>query len=183
MLIRLDDINESGLIREYAAVVAEFPELTALEQRGDVVFAAPIATQLRAFRVDDMVEVEGTVTTLVRFDCSRCLKDFAQPLAIDFALTYVRELPAVSDEESGEDLELAAEDLGLELLPGDEIDLHGVIQEQVLLALPLQPLCTDTCRGLCPHCGADLNVETCSCAGDGFGGKFAALKDWQKKRS
>jgi len=183
MLIRLDDINESGLTREYAATVADFPELSALEQRGEVAFPEPIVTRVRAFGVNAMIEIEGVVSTSVRYACSRCLSNFTAPLAIDFALTYVRELPAVSDEESGEELELNAEDLGLELLAGDEIDLHEVIQEQVLLALPLQPLCDEACRGLCPHCGADLNSATCGCAGDGFAGKFAVLKDWKSRQS
>lgn len=183
MQIRLDDINESGLTREYAAAVADFPELCGLEQRGGVAFPEPIVIRVRVFRVNTMVEVEGVVTTSVRYACSRCLKDFTAPLDVDFALTYVRELPPVNDEESGEELELNAEDLGLELLTGEEIDLHEVIQEQVLLGLPLQPLCDDACRGLCPHCGADLNNTTCGCSGDGFGGKFAALKDWKSRQS
>lgn len=183
MLIRLDDINETGLTREYAASVAEFPELSGLEQRGGIAFPEPIVTKLRAYRVNEMVEVEGSVTTSARYDCSRCLRNFTAPLAIDFALTFVRELPAVSDEESGEELELNAEDLGLELLSGEEIDLHEMVQEQVLLGLPLQPLCDGACRGLCPHCGADLNMESCGCAGDGFGGKFSALKDLKIRQS
>jgi len=183
MLIRIDDIKDAGQTLNYESTVSEFPELSGLEQCGEVFFPAPIVAALRVFCVNDMIELEGTVSTSVRFACSRCLKDFSQALDIQFTLTYIRELPSVSDEESGEELELEAEDLGLILLTGDEIDLSEVIQEQILLGLPLQPLCDDSCRGLCPHCGGDRNVTLCGCAEDGFGGKFSVLKDWNKRRN
>ncbi|HAD05424.1 MAG: hypothetical protein A2091_02475 [Desulfuromonadales bacterium GWD2_61_12] len=182
MLIRVDDIKEAGLNREYAAAAAEFPELSVLEQRGEVFFPEPITTKLRAIRVGEMIQLDGTVSTSVRFVCSRCLKVYPHVLELVFTLTYARNLPAIDDAETGEELELNAEDLGLELLSGDELDLHAVIQEQVLLGLPLQPLCEDTCRGLCPRCGVDLNTATCNCAGDGFAGKFSVLKDWSNRQ-
>lgn len=182
MLIRVDDIKEVGLSREFVAAVSDFPELSVLEQRGEVFFPEPIATKIRAIRANEMIQLDGTVSTAVRFACSRCLKVYPHVLELVFTITYARNLPAISDEETGEELELNAEDLGLELLPGDELDLHAVIQEQVLLGLPLQPLCSDTCRGLCPHCGVDLNTETCNCAGDGFSGKFSVLKDWNNRQ-
>ena len=53
--------------------------------------------------------------------------------------------------------------MGLSFYSEEEINLSPYIREQVLLALPMRPLCDDDCRGLCAGCGADLNYEPCRC--------------------
>jgi uncharacterized protein len=47
---------------------------------------------------------------------------------------------------------------------GPEIQLDRFVGEMVSLSVPVQPLCRDDCRGLCPRCGGDRNLESCSCA-------------------
>ena len=178
MRVRLDDIRDGGLVCDFVAAAADFTGLAELIAAGDAVFEAPIAVRLRLSRVDELVEVDGQLQSSVRLACGRCLRDFSSPLAAIFSLTYARTLPKVEDEEGGE-LELSADDLGMTLLEGDEIDFSEAVQEQVLLALPFRPLCSDGCRGLCPHCGADLNSTSCNCRDDGFGNKFAALKNFK----
>ena len=58
---------------------------------------------------------------------------------------------------------LSADDLALSYYEGDEIDLTPLVHEQTILALPTRPLCRETCRGLCPRCGANLNSGACGC--------------------
>ena len=60
--------------------------------------------------------------------------------------------------------ELEEEDLDLSFYEGEEIDLSPLVQEQIILALPTRPLCRESCKGLCPQCGVNLNVQTCTCA-------------------
>jgi len=55
---------------------------------------------------------------------------------------------------------------------GDEIDLLPEIGEQVALTVPLKPLCSETCKGLCPFCGADLNTTACGCGQEQAYSKF-----------
>jgi uncharacterized protein len=55
-------------------------------------------------------------------------------------------------------------------------DVGEMLREYVLLELPMQPLCRPDCRGLCPECGADLNVEQCSCGSTSVDERFAALR-------
>jgi uncharacterized protein len=94
-----------------------------------------------------------------------------------FALTFVRELPKVTDEAGDEEVELNAEEMGLILFHGEEIDLGEAIAEQVIMALPMHPLCQEECRGLCPQCGTNLNETDCGCERPAFNVKFAALKN------
>jgi uncharacterized protein len=85
----------------------------------------------------------------------------------------------VGDEE---EVELAEQDLVSAVFSGDEIDLLPEIGEQVALAVPLKPLCSEQCKGLCPLCGADLNTAECGCSREPVNLKFAALKDFKVQR-
>ena len=69
-----------------------------------------------------------------------------------------------------------AEDAGLIGFRGEEIDLTEGIQEQVVLNLPMRPLCREDCKGLCAACGADLNLGECNCRRQPPDGPFAALR-------
>jgi len=57
-----------------------------------------------------------------------------------------------------------------------EIDITEDIRETVLLAIPIKLLCKHDCKGLCPHCGANLNVESCTCAEEMIDPRWEALK-------
>jgi uncharacterized protein len=65
------------------------------------------------------------------------------------------------DAEMG--AELAEDDLDLYTYEGEEVDLSPLFREQVVLAVPFAPLCSEDCKGLCPQCGADRNLERCDC--------------------
>ena len=69
-----------------------------------------------------------------------------------------------------------AEELGVVLFEGDQIDFRAIIQEQVILAIPMQPICRQDCRGLCARCGANLNDGPCDCRGDDVDPRLAILK-------
>jgi uncharacterized protein len=58
---------------------------------------------------------------------------------------------------------LAPDELDVTYLEDDQINTDQLLRENLLLSLPLQPLCRDDCRGLCPRCGANLNQEPCGC--------------------
>ncbi len=180
MLIRVEEIKPEGLIFDLEESPEVFPALIEMNEDGNVLFENPVQIHLRVFRVQQMVEVEGRVSTEATFSCSRCLNKFRFIIEEEFACTFARQLPEVYDEDNEEE-ELQAEDLGLVLYQGDHIDLTEEIQEQVIMGLPVQPLCSETCKGLCPKCGVDLNQEACECDGSDFSIKFSALKDFKVK--
>ncbi|WP_432821301.1 YceD family protein [Trichloromonas sp.] len=178
MQIRIADIKDNGLSLDLVEGVESFPVLQELQGKGECLFTQPVTVNLRAFVVSGMVEISGHVATAAEIACSRCLKPAEVAVDSRFDLTYTRELPEVEDE--GEDgSEITAEDMGLILFDGDEIDLLDAIQEQVVLALPFNPLCSRNCRGLCPQCGADLNEQACSCGPQDYNIKFSALKNFK----
>ncbi len=68
------------------------------------------------------------------------------------------------------------------LYDGEEVDVSPLIREQLLLALPTRPLCQEGCRGLCPQCGANLNLNSCDCSAAKFDPRLEALRSLKISR-
>ena len=179
MRFRIDAIKDGGLVLESSIPCEDLPMLAEIVSSGDCEFLTPVQVSIRAQLVGELVEVDGTVSTTAKLQCGGCLQDYEEVLQSHFDLTYARELPAVEDDDSGEDVELTAEDLGIILFHGDDIDLTVAIQEQVAMMLPVRRRCQSSCKGLCSLCGADLNAGECGCARGSGSLKFSALKDFK----
>ncbi len=59
---------------------------------------------------------------------------------------------------------MSPDDLDLDYYTGETVDLESLLREQIILMMPLKPLCDEDCKGLCPRCGANLNREACTCS-------------------
>jgi uncharacterized protein len=100
------------------------------------------------------------------------VEPFELPFDASFDLRYV---PVV--ENSGErELEIEDEDLATAYYREGLLDLIDLLREQFQLALPMKPLCTEDCRGLCPECGTNLNRVDCGCAPKWEDPRLAPLK-------
>jgi DUF177 domain-containing protein len=173
-----DAIKGNGISLEQKVEIASLPELQALEEGGECHFLAPLAVKLQVYPAGDLVELAGELKTALGVSCSRCLNRFPLELVVDIELTLAKELPSVTDED-GADVELSAEEMGLILVEGEEIDLSPLIAEQVIMALPYRVLCDENCKGVCASCGADLNQQKCQCKPENVLNKFAALKNYK----
>lgn len=123
-------------------------------------------------RHDRDILLRGHLAGALTCTCSRCLALYLEPLAIDFDLLLHQGIAPGGEEE----IELTAAELDEDYFLGDDLDLTGYLREQILLALPLKPLCRQDCQGLCPRCGADLNQGPCGCQPVEFNPAFAKLK-------
>jgi uncharacterized protein len=115
--------------------------------------------------------VRGKLTGHLNLACSRCLESFTMPVDVDFDLLLA---PGPS-EAAGVDQELDQADLDVDYYRGEVVDLESILREQIILMIPLKPLCDDNCKGLCPKCGANLNVTTCQCRPEAANTPFAHL--------
>ena len=176
VIICIDDIKEQGLSIEFEEKPEDFPILEDITKTGESYFPTVLKFRVRATRIKEFVEVEGRFDTKARLTCSRCLKKFDTTLGTNFFITYTREQPEATTSSGGEDSEISAEEAGLIMYSGREINLREALQEQVVMSIPMQPICAQACRGLCSRCGADLNAGGCDCREDVFNIKFAALK-------
>jgi uncharacterized protein len=119
------------------------------------------------------VSVQGEFTAGVSAECHRCLKAIDVDLRRSFHLTY---LPADPERFAKEEVELESSELEVAYLDQPYLPLHEMIREQIYLGLPMKFLCAAECRGLCPHCGANLNEVECGCAEAAGDPRWASLK-------
>ncbi len=127
-------------------------------------------------RSGDTIYIRGELAAQIRQECDRCLEKTTIPIGGDFAYTLVPEKTEIAEE-----LELTAEELETSHYRGDFIDLAPMICEQIVLQAPMKILCTEDCKGLCPHCGNNLNTGSCNCRSDIVDDRLAVLKKFRVK--
>lgn len=165
----------AGMVLEESIPAAVFPELKEMQRAGELAFAGPIAFKLELKRYGDDILIDGGLQGKAVFNCGRCLNDYEQAITGDFSLRALPE-PEFKQEYAQETM-LGSEDLDNFTYIGNTLDLCEVLQEQVILSLPLAPLCKEECKGLCMTCGADLNRGACECGAQPGHPAFGALKD------
>jgi len=137
--------------------------------------AAPVEFSMDVERSGaDAYRVSGRATTRLEMVCSRCLDPFEVPVDATFELRYVPQ-PENPGPEADE-REIAEDDLTTAFYKDGALDVIEMLREQFQLALPMKPLCSDACRGLCSQCGANLNRTTCACTPTWGDPRLAALK-------
>ena len=169
MRLIVSDIPEDGLEQE-----SDVPVITGENTEPDIAHAS-----LRFLRFGKSVLVNGSIQISVSMRCSRCLGDFSYPLDIEFKEEYS---PSEELDQEGEH-ELTGSELNLGFYTNDEIDTGELVKEQVLLAVPMKPLCNRECRGICPGCGINLNEGACNCSTENVDPRLAPLKRFMKSNN
>jgi uncharacterized protein len=139
-----------------------------------------LAFEVRGQRMGGDLYLEGELSGPLELACSRCLTRYRAPIRERFRLVLE---PAgdrtPADPEGAAALAHEGLTLGDELesgwFRGPEILLDRFVGEMLALGVPVQPLCQEDCRGLCPRCGNDRNVEACTCAEVKPASPFAVL--------
>src|SRR5438270_6897008 len=105
------------------------------------------------------IRVVGHFATQVELPCARCVEPVPRELSGDFDLLY-RPLATVEREEEVSINEAESE---IGYYKGEGVELEDVLKEQIFLAIPMQTLCREDCKGLCPQCGQNRNTGDCGC--------------------
>ena len=133
---------------------------------------APVELTVKVHKDKDRYRLAGRVKTVLEQQCSRCLEPFRQPVDSTFDIRYLPQ----TDNTGSEEREVEEDDLSDAFYRDDQIDLRQLIDEQFYLVLPMKPLHSEDCKGLCPSCGANLNETTCNCQVRWEDPRLAALK-------
>ena len=175
MLVRLNEIPESSLESEREFSREDLQEIFSGNMPTRFSARASVKMRTVMFRagLDVVVEAEGNLPLIA--GCSSCLQDFDLDLPVYFRMT-LQPAPAQIGEPP-EEMGLSEEDVRRVYYSGNSIDLGDLLREQILLSLPMFPRCAKDCQGLCPSCGCNLNLETCTCETHVVDPRFAALKD------
>jgi len=169
-MLRLD---LARLGREGAALVdARIPADDPLWQGTELRFTGPVAVALRATSAGTgELVVRGRVSAELRQECRRCLEPLVVPLEVDVTLVFAPE--GSGAEEAGDVRVYAART--------PQLDLSEAVREEVILAVDPYVVCDPECRGLCPLCGANRNVESCDCREEASDPRWEVLRSLQSE--
>jgi uncharacterized protein len=125
------------------------------------------ASSLRARGIAELVNpsigelrVQGHLAVTAEAPCDRCLETAVIPVDKSFDLSYY---PAEQLETAGED-EIDEDASEVAYYEGSHLELNDILREVVLLAMPMQLVCSEACKGICPTCGQNRNLQDCRCA-------------------
>ena len=131
----------------------------------------PIRVNVSYYRAGTEVFLTGEVSAGAAASCARCAEEFMATNRRQFR--YVMAPKAVGYDKRAD---LCADDLEFSLYEGENIDLTPLVREQVLLALADRPLCREDCKGLCLHCGSNLNEGDCGCTSEARDPRLTVLR-------
>ena len=157
MKIAVEDIRDGASTLELTCG----PEEIGLEEccgqdvrAPDVCFTGPVIARLKIFKQGDKVFVKAELSVAIELECARCLSSVQRILEGTLESQY-QPLPKMARHP--------LDYIGIGHYSGECIDLSDDFRESLLLELPARILCSEDCKGLCPHCGQNLNEVKCNC--------------------
>jgi uncharacterized protein len=157
LLINIAELlRRAGSVREVDRQI-EASEFDFADSR--IVDGSKVDIALTLEALTDGIVVHGTLQANWQGECRRCL----------------RPLSGRAEAEVQELYQAVISDPDAYPITGEQLDLLEMTRENVLLSVPLAPLCSVDCPGLCPQCGADLQSAPCSCSREVRDERWAAL--------
>ena len=175
--LRIEDISAQVKTLDYCEPQAEVNRLLEQGPVREYRVEHPYAVQLSYYRSGMEVFFSGALEADARATCARCAEDFELHRKREFRFVVA---PKSIGEYNGKNLN--AEDLEFSLYEGEEVDVSPLVREQLLLALSSPPVCGEGCRGLCPQCGINLNLKSCSCSAPSLDPRLEALRSLKVSR-
>jgi uncharacterized protein len=123
------------------------------------------------------IRIKGGLSTRLELPCARCLEQVMLDVQRDFELLY----RPLGVDAGKEELSVTAAEAEVSYYEGEGVLLEDVLREQVLLEVPLKAICKEDCKGLCAHCGKNLNNGQCSCEDPVEDPRWNALKEIRGK--
>lgn len=139
--------------------------------------AGHIKGRINVSNTGSLLVITGKVSAGLNFECSRCLAPFTMP--VEAEIEEDLKLEKVGDTIQA--LPLDEDESDIEIIKNNILDVHELVRQNLVLELPIRPICSEDCKGLCPTCGTNLNVRKCKCIPSETQSPFAALADLIKK--
>lgn len=124
---------------------------------------SPVEVEGSIFMTGSILNLKASISTDLELSCSRCL----MPFKYRFDGNVDEKFTLNSDSKDDDVI----------FMESDTLDITEIIENNIILSLPIKRLCSDSCKGLCQICGANLNLTTCNCRKDDLDPRLAKLKD------
>jgi uncharacterized protein len=156
-----------------AVIQADSGELSPFAD--SVICVESVRVELAVQNSADEYFCQGQVVVRVALECARCLVRFEQELSgtIDFIACSEEDATKHRGGDSEEYVPFTGNDLS--------VDLVEPVRQALTLVLPMMPVCTEDCRGLCSSCGANLNEKNCDCKNETTDSRWDGLKGLDQK--
>ncbi len=154
LTVRLDSkLAEAGSALDVEGVLAVDDFVV-----GDRVFSAPdgIAYELTITNTGETILAMGSVEACLQGTCDRCLEEARLYLSGDVDALFADDPEAFAEGDDEREIEVLP-------IVEDVIDLTLPVRSAIAVEIPFKVLCKPDCKGLCPHCGQNLNEGTCDC--------------------
>jgi len=172
-------INVAGILKESTGATRRYQVKHENYLEEGIKYNASGTIEL--LRTNRGILVRGAFQGTAGLACSRCLVILDQPITFEFEEEFVPTL----NINAGTPLAIEEDDTSTFVIDARHIlDLSEVMRQYVLLTVPMKPLCSTLCRGLCPRCGLSLNLGPCECpttSGNLPESEIAKLKDLSRK--
>jgi uncharacterized protein len=160
MKIRIDDIPETGLQVDLSREADTLGQaLESIPLSPDVVVDPHVQGQLQLANSGKEISLDGTIWASMQLRCARCLAHFEVEKEVQLSLVLRVGSPMAQFTDVPDPAEADAI-----FVEGPELDLGQIILQELLLEVPMKPLCREDCPGLCPRCGALKGSAECTCA-------------------
>jgi len=153
LYINLSDLKDTGA-RKHVVLDFEFNDFKYQDR--EIGIKNPFHLDADIFNTKDSFLIRGSMKGEFILECSRCLEKYNSELS----------------------LEIEEEVLKEEMEDADELHIADIIRDNILLSLPIKTLCSPDCKGLCPHCGQNLNRGECDCEVEQVDPRLAKLKNF-----
>jgi uncharacterized protein len=138
----------------------------------------PLKAHVAIHRAGAKIILEGQLSGGLKATCDRCLGTYRRDISSKFRLFLV----ASSTDSGQSEMELKKDETSVDFVIDDTIDLGEVLRQQIYLNMPMKSLCSQSCAGLCPYCGTNMNLKECHCERPKGYGAFSRLENFRVKR-
>jgi len=153
MFIEINKITNEGLVEKDSIALDD-----DLLVEKDSYFLENVNYRIVFSKKENKIQAKGNIQTSLSLQCMRCLDtyDFKINSKFDIIFFPIGMISALNKNLNSEDMEYV-------FYKNDRIDLTRVLIEQINLVIPYKPLCKESCKGICPNCGKNLNYDDCKC--------------------
>jgi len=159
--VNIDEIDSGSSLTFERPLETFFPEGEKAESDRPVDISVTISL------VGSGVYLTGEAKGEIKLRCGRCLAEYPHRLDAELNISFVVKEDGNADED-------------VYTYDGETVDLYQPVRDQLLLLMPIKPLCTEECKGLCPKCGQDLNEKDCGCRRVDVDDRFSVLAKLKK---
>jgi len=161
MTIDISDLNRKKILKKDVHLILE--PGTLLVEDEDVLFSEPVKLDITISSIGEILNLDGKLSAELVFTCSRCLESFTYHVDLEIHEKFSNKL-----NDNDEDIIL---------FDSESINITNIIENNIVMALPMKKLCNEECKGLCPNCGTNLNIHSCNCNNSDIDIRLAELKN------